>query len=373
MKKAVVWLLLVLGMCMVFSGCGEEAVLKYQTLDNGEYMVVGVDNKEATSAVVPEEINGVYVTQIGLGAFANCEKLKKVELPVTIESIGVGAFQNCIALKEISLPAGLKEIAPAAFAYCASLEKAEFNEELKTIGMNAFLECVSLKEINLPESLEILDKKAFYGCSAAKKLTFSGEMEELGESIFENCTSLKEISFPKGLKEIGDSTFCGCASLRELILPEGLEKLSKQTFQNCKELSVLKIPASLEHFFADTFLGCYNLEEIKVSDNNRYYSSKDLDGNEINAIIRWIEDGGKKVGSLCVPDKGLTIPEGIDELYYTIYEDMDLKSLKVPSTISKRCLDDILESNPNLTTLYGVAGSKAEKWAEEHGIEFIAE
>lgn len=374
MKKKGFTTIIMLFMVLLFTGCGEKAILKYQVLDNGEYMVVGVDNKEATSAVVPEEFNGIRVTQIGLGAFANCEKLKTVELPATIEFIGLGAFQNCTSLRRISLPPGLQEIAPAAFAYCTSLETVDFNDELKTIRMYAFLECASLKKIELPESLEILEKKAFYGCSSAKKLEFLGELEVLEESVFENCTALKKIGFPKGLEEIGDRTFYGCSSLGELVLPEGIRTLSENTFQNCTELAKLEIPASLQYIGYNSFAGCHNLKDIKVSDNNVYYTSKDLEGNEVDAIMRWWKNKrGNDRGTLYVTNRNLTIPEGIISVYSSVYEGMNLKSIKVPSTISVETLDDIFKKNSELTTIYGVAGSDAEKWAEERGRTFVEE
>lgn len=53
-----------------------------------------------TAAVIPAQINGVPVTGIGAGAFANCG-LKSVTIPKSVTRIKEGAFSNCKSLTEV--------------------------------------------------------------------------------------------------------------------------------------------------------------------------------------------------------------------------------------------------------------------------------
>ena len=46
-----------------------------------------------------------YLTKVGQGAFANCEKLRAVTLPLLVTEIGDVAFANCNALESITINA----------------------------------------------------------------------------------------------------------------------------------------------------------------------------------------------------------------------------------------------------------------------------
>ena len=47
---------------------------------------------------------------IGIGAFAGCTSLKKVNLPDTLKNLGNGAFHGCTSLKEITIPTSLEAL-----------------------------------------------------------------------------------------------------------------------------------------------------------------------------------------------------------------------------------------------------------------------
>ena len=53
---------------------------------------------------------GYGLRSVGIGAFANCEKLEMVVFQDGIETIGVGAFNNCRRLKELLIPKTVKSI-----------------------------------------------------------------------------------------------------------------------------------------------------------------------------------------------------------------------------------------------------------------------
>ena len=68
---------------------------------------------------IPDNINGTIITQIGEGAFTNCNA-EKIIIPGTIEYIDWFAFSGCKNLTEIYIPASVTSIAYGAFDGCSS-------------------------------------------------------------------------------------------------------------------------------------------------------------------------------------------------------------------------------------------------------------
>jgi len=97
--------------------------------------------------IIPEEINGKTVTEIGINAFAGLG-LNSVVIPKTVTVIHGGAFQyNDIGVYQgtgkVNIPEGVTRIGDAAFFhafYNLPLENKtiELPDSLKTMGNNAF-------------------------------------------------------------------------------------------------------------------------------------------------------------------------------------------------------------------------------------------
>ena len=74
------------------------------------------------------------VEYIGDGAFANCSKLIKVELPYSLKMVPPVCFYNCRQLMKINLNDNVKFIASEAFGCCDDLTKLEGNTRFEYIG-----------------------------------------------------------------------------------------------------------------------------------------------------------------------------------------------------------------------------------------------
>ncbi|MBQ2849357.1 MAG: leucine-rich repeat domain-containing protein, partial [Thermoguttaceae bacterium] len=86
--------------------------------------VVTIDKflpENATSAVVPAEIDGRPDAKIGVRAFKNRATLTQVAVPEGVKSLGDSAFSGCAALTQVVLPQGLEQIGNRAFAGCSAL------------------------------------------------------------------------------------------------------------------------------------------------------------------------------------------------------------------------------------------------------------
>lgn len=155
-KSALVYLLVALmaGLCVLAvglslnSGAVAEDVpsvvgideLNFTTITNSDgeesYKVALKPTSRPTAqiVIVPQEYNGLPVTQIADAAFQSCTKLQKVILPLSIESIGMNAFINCGKLEKVVIPPKVKSIGNNAFGMCVTLSNLYIPESVETVG-----------------------------------------------------------------------------------------------------------------------------------------------------------------------------------------------------------------------------------------------
>ena len=115
------------------------------------------------------------VTEIGEGAFKDCNRITSIYIEDNVVTIGKDAFTGCSAMTSVTLP-----------------------NTLYIIGNNSFGNCSSLTKVVIPNSVYYVEGMAFYGCSALTSV-------DLGENcrfnyggwclnIFKGCTSLTDIT-----------------------------------------------------------------------------------------------------------------------------------------------------------------------------------
>lgn len=75
-----------------------------------------------STVVIPTEINGLPVKEIGDGAFKGCS-VSSVTLPSGLKKIGWFAFEGCARLQEVYIPSSVISIGHSAFNSCPSSMK----------------------------------------------------------------------------------------------------------------------------------------------------------------------------------------------------------------------------------------------------------
>lgn len=83
-------------------------------------------------------------------AFEDCEQLRRVELPNTVDRIGDWAFYRCKALETMVVPSSVTTIGDRAFSHCKSLKTLLLVGKVKSIGDYAILSCDALERILIP-------------------------------------------------------------------------------------------------------------------------------------------------------------------------------------------------------------------------------
>ena len=94
---------------------------KTEKTNNGTLIITKYCGQES-DVVIPSEIDGKKVSEIGEEAFANCESLKNVIISDGITIIGDYAFINCPNLESIKIPNSIEEMGIYVFAFEESYE-----------------------------------------------------------------------------------------------------------------------------------------------------------------------------------------------------------------------------------------------------------
>lgn len=159
-------------------------LIKYPSSRTGHYDIPegtttiasrAFQNSELSSVIIPSSMR-----QILPKAFADCKKLSTVEIRDGIKNLGIGRstllFYNCDNLKHIEIPSSVQIIAEQAFDGC-NLESVKFNEGLLQIMNNAFTSSLLTGDVVLPSTLDYIGDSNF---QSAKQITVLGDKIPFG-------------------------------------------------------------------------------------------------------------------------------------------------------------------------------------------------
>lgn len=246
------------------------------------------------------------------------------------------------------------------------------NHLVTIIGEWAFGHCPSLVTIKLPNSILSIKDYAFYCCSNLQNIDFSDKLISIGKYSFGSCKNLSgTLNLPNSLKHLGVSAFDSCKNITNVVIGDNLEDFINTEF------------ATLPHGMMEK----YKLEHITVSENNKYYSSKDgvlfnKDKSELLLYpdskkdeIYYIPNTVEKISngafiSTCYLNN-ITITSNVESIDYAFFN----TSLDKVTILNPNCFigehnrfDKELETN---TIFYGYKGSTVQNFANQNRCKFI--
>ncbi len=216
-----------------------------------------------TKVVIPE---GVEIIQEY--AFANLSALEEVVLPTTLKNIAVGAFYNCQRLKKINLE-NVQFINEKAFAFELEeeieeddlLTNAEKEEKLQEIRRNR----QSISEVKL-SSVVAIGNYAFKNCGLTS-LQLPSTSQSIGEGAFYGNKYLETVKFVAPKMKIGPYAFAECSMLDKVNVNAAV--ISSYAFYNCQELSDITLGVDVavlgEYAFTGTNIAKFKLADAKNS------------------------------------------------------------------------------------------------------------
>ena len=302
-------------------GTAESFTLKYE-ISNKQVTVTGCTGSD-NILMIPSEIEGLPVTAIAENAFAGNTDIAICILPDSIETVGARAFSTCPNLSNLSIGKKVSSIGDYAFTACPALS---------FISVNSGNPAYSNIDGSLYENGSTL---LLYAGGAEAKIY--DKTKTIGKGAFFGKAEVVSVDIPESVTSIDDHAFSGCLSLKSADIPDTVTKLGKGCFMSCSSLESVTFGKSLAAVPENCFHSCNSLKSVSLTENmtsignDAFYSCTDLEG--------------------------LYIPSSVT----TIGKDAVGRKYDVRSSSSV---------NINGFTIYGAAGSAAEKYASELGIAF---
>lgn len=172
-----------------------------------------------------------------------------------------------------------------------------------------------------------------------KSVVIPDSVIEIGERAFYTCLQLEEVMMGNGVKKIGQEAFAGCFKMKTIHLSDSLQEIGLRAFNFCESLEALELPSSLRNIEMEAFGNCISLKSLNIPDG-------------VQAIPPGTFDRCSSMEELYIPSSVTKIGAG---------------SKLMPQYVGERTG---LEDCDNLT-IYGAAGSAAEKYAQEKDITFV--
>ena len=244
---------------------GTVGVLTY-TLESYRAVITKCD-ENAEEVVIPSEIEGKPVTEIGESAFQACESLTRVTIPDTVQTLGKYVFWGCTKLQDVTLPKTLSAISDGCFRFCSALAELDIPETVEYIGIDALGSTAWLKQRQAENPLVQVNHILVNATACTdSRVVIPNGVKQIGPYAF-NSTAVTEVVIPESMKRIGWGAFWNCQSLKKLNLPANLTQIEESAFCNCAALQELEIPAGVTRIFDNTFSGCTSLKQITILGN----------------------------------------------------------------------------------------------------------
>lgn len=333
----------------VFSTYGDNPLgeMSYIVGDSG--VTVTKYTQAPTGVIIPGEIDGKKVVEIGKNAF-NDPNITVAVLPDSVISVKEKAFSYAKAVYSdaaddvnyasdsfvtgVGLSGEFTNDGSVYFldgnfqyeenengdiiitGFSQSPITVEWPEELSSatgIGSYAFMNASLISFLEIPSTLSNIGDHAFYNCSGLRGINISGTDYIYGTADLSMVTSL------------GDWAFGGCELLSDVKLSDSLPTIGSGVFSRCYELAEVNVPASVDLIGDYAFNRCSNLQNINVSDDNMSYT--DVDGvlftKDMNEILKFPEGRSEHYD----------IPDGVSIIGVTAFSNCENYQVTIPKSV----------------------------------------
>ena len=194
--------------------------------------------------------------------------MMSVAIPSSVTNIGVGAFADCRKLTGVTVPLHIdtmEHLFPAAYDKITAVQVAERRDDASDqMAAGMFYRCGALERIDLPDWVVNIPDRAFVGCTNLSSIVMSDAVTNIGASAFSGLSQLDSFTFPTGLVSIGRCAFSSCSGIAMLRLPEGLCSIGPSAFSGLELLSRVDIPSTVATIGWGAFYGCEQVRSISM-------------------------------------------------------------------------------------------------------------
>lgn len=116
---------------------------------------------ESEIVVIPDEIEGCPVVEVGRGAFLNNFDIKAVRIGNNVKVLGYETFANCFSLQYVIFGDNVEEVGSDCFTQASEMVEIRLNEGLLKIGDTGFFIPQPVVPIIVPKSVVEIGEAAF--------------------------------------------------------------------------------------------------------------------------------------------------------------------------------------------------------------------
>jgi hypothetical protein len=214
-----------------------------------------------------------------------------------------------------------------------------------------------------------IGEDAFKGNSVITSVIFPDSINLIGSYAFYRATNLVEIEIPDNIL-IDDSAFDECYRLKKIKFPEVVNniEIGSGAFSLCYYLETLEIPdgVTIQEY---AFQGCYGLKEVYISNNVGKIGEEAIIFTvfleKIYVEGMTTEFGKNSLGASEFTCSGLSREEFLETMILGSTTEDEEKYLEIILN-SLTYYDSLV----HIGTIYCHAGSTAEKYAIENGVDY---
>ena len=333
-----------------FRGCtGLTSVLIPKTVENTHYYYDGIYSPFRGCNNLQEVKFEDGMTRIPNSILCFCAAKLNIVIPDSVTEIGEAAFLNS-GIVAVTIPDAVTEIEEDAFRGCTGLTDIKLPDSVVNIGTKIFANCTSLTDVTLPNAWELIPASTFEGCTALEKLVLPESVQYIRDGAFKNCTALKEIVWSKAPELIDSNAFYNCDAITEMDIPATVTSVGYQAFYDCDGLTKITIPDGVTSLGDSVFYDCDALTDVKL-------------GAGITTIPA-------SAFRHCDALEQLTVPRRVTAIKDNAFKDsVKFSSITIPRSVTSISANAF--SYLDKLTIYGVAGTYAETFANTNSIKFV--
>lgn len=196
----------------------EEGDYVYTILSDNSIQITRYKGNAETLRI-PNEIDGIKVTEIYHYAMLNCTNLKEIYIPENIRHISALSFANCPNIESINVEENN--------SFYSSKDGVLFNKIFDKIIIFPNAKGTSYV---IPESVTCIGSLAFDDCVNLQSVTISNSVNNIESSAFAGCKNLSNLNLSQSVKTIGRDAFLNCYSLSKVLIPTSVETIEEYAF-----------------------------------------------------------------------------------------------------------------------------------------------
>lgn len=373
------------------------------TTNNGAITITGYTGPGGV-VTIPSTINFLPVTSIGDWAFYSTS-VTNILIPDNVTNIGDGAFFDCESLTRVTIGDSVTNIGDWTFAFCSSLTSVCFRGNAPNLGgVNVFYgnlatvyylpettgwepmfaghpailwnppvpftytinndavtitgytgSDVAVTILSMINFLPVtgIGNSAFIFNSDLTNVIIPDGVTSIGSNAFLYCDNLITVTIPNSVTNIGAGAFQWCKSLTSAIIPDGVKSLQGGVFYDCVSLATISFPTNITSIGWGAFWGCSSMTDFVIPNSVTDIGDAAFEGTGLSSVTipNSITSIGYMTFSGCGSLTNVTMPESVTNITSWAFSYCgSLTSIKIPNGVTT-VEHGVFYDCPNLTSV----------------------